>query len=144
MRRYAEKTKVPVDQTRREIEALIVRYGADKFGSVTGRDGAQVMFEMSGKEKGSGRLIRFSMTLIVGDDTRTKAEHRQRWRALLLCIKAKLESVAAGIESFDEAFMPHVVMPDGKTFAEHAKPFIEQAYLEAKMPPRLALTDGRN
>jgi len=33
------------------------------------------------------------------------AEERRRWRCLLLVIKAKLESVADAVETFDEAFL---------------------------------------
>ena len=43
---------------------------------------------------------------------------RQRGRALLLVIKAKLESVESGIETLEQAFLAHVVMADGKTVHE--------------------------
>jgi hypothetical protein len=59
---------------------------------------------------------------------------RQRWRALCLSIKAKLESVESGIEEFESAFMAQVVMPDGKTISETITPMIEQAYKSGKMP----------
>lgn len=47
---------------------------------------------------------------------------RERWRQLHLCIKAKLESIAGDIETFDEAFLAHVVMPDGQTVGEAVIP----------------------
>jgi hypothetical protein len=59
---------------------------------------------------------------------------RQRWRALALSIKAKLESVESGIEEFESAFMAQVVMPNGKTIEEEIMPMIEQAYATGKMP----------
>jgi hypothetical protein len=40
----------------------------------------------------------------------------------VLAVKAKLISVADGIETFEEAFMAHVVMPDGRTVAETITP----------------------
>lgn len=40
---------------------------------------------------------------------------RQRWRALALVIKAKLEAVASGITEFEQEFLAHIVLPDGRT-----------------------------
>jgi hypothetical protein len=57
-----------------------------------------------------------------------KKKNREAWRALLLCIKAKLVSVESKIETFEEAFLAHVVMPDGKTAYEHTRPRIAAMY----------------
>jgi hypothetical protein len=62
---------------------------------------------------------------------------RSRWRALFLCIKAKLESIESGIETFEDAFLAHIQMPDGKTVAEHVKPNIAIAYQTNPMQPLL-------
>jgi hypothetical protein len=35
---------------------------------------------------------------------------RQRWRALVLVIKAKLEAVESGITSFEDEFLAHTVL----------------------------------
>ena len=64
---------------------------------------------------------------------------RTRWRALLLCIKAKLESVESGIETFDTAFMAQIVLPDGRTVEERVLPEIEKAYLTGVAPTTLML-----
>lgn len=115
---YAEHTQVPVQVTQAEIEKLARRYGAKGFASAidwkTNR--AQIEFAL---EK---RRVRFSMQL---PDENAMQAQRARWRALLLVIKAKLESVERGIETFDQAFMPHIVMPDGKTFGEIHLPQLE-------------------
>ena len=50
---------------------------------------------------------------------------RQRWRALALSIKAKLESVESGIEEFESAFMAQVVMPSSKKFSLFCQFFLE-------------------
>ena len=60
---------------------------------------------------------------------------RQKWRALALVIKAKLESAQGGIESFETAFMAQTVMPNGSTVAEQILPLIADAYATKKMPP---------
>src|SRR3972149_8623439 len=123
MGKYAEKTRGPESQTRAEIEKTLMRYGATGFMYGWHEKKAVIALEME------SRRIKFLLPLpdIESDDIKLtskgweKSESekqlslaqatRQRWRALLLCIKAKLESVESGIETFEEAFMPHIVLP---------------------------------
>lgn len=130
---YAEQTKVPVEQTKAEIERTLVRYGADRFAYFTEAGKAVIVFEAK------DRRLRFDLPLPSGDGDKEQKVRRQKWRALLLCIKAKLESVASGIESFEEAFLAHVVLPNGQTVADHIAPRIAESYegnkMLALMPP---------
>jgi hypothetical protein len=145
---YASNTQVSSDQSKGEIERILQRYGADEF--VTGWDQkrAVVMFRMNNrrirfylpmpardeyKETESGRSRTSDYTI----DEAWEQAKRQRWRALALAIKAKLEAVASGITSFEEEFMAHVVMPNGKNFGEWAVPQIAESYAKKAMPPLL-------
>ncbi|MEY9131927.1 hypothetical protein ACVMII_000795 [Bradyrhizobium diazoefficiens] len=141
---YAERTTVSVDQTRAEIERTLKRYGATAFAYASEAGRAAVMFEAH------QRRIRFDLPLPPLKDSMTAASlktgeqvHRQRWRALLLAIKSKLESVASGIESFEIAFLGHVVLPDGSTVGQHAAKSIALAYERNTMVPLLPHLDGR-
>lgn len=158
MSRYAEKTTVSSGRSRAEIEDSLMRYGATGFLFGQSQDKAIIAFESR------GRRIKFVLPLPDYADfakridkrssygrtiTRTPEQQReayeqsvrQRWRALALCIKAKLEAVESGIETFEEAFMAHIVLPNGQTLAEHAMPLIERAYQTGQMPPLLGF-DG--
>lgn len=130
---YAEQTKVPVEQTKAEIERTLVRYGADRFAYFTESGKAVIVFEAK------DRRLRFDLPLPAGEGDKEQKLRRQKWRALLLCIKAKLESVASGIESFEEAFLAHVVLPDGQTVWNYVAPRIAESYegnkMVALMPP---------
>lgn len=130
---YAEGTRVPVVQTKGEIERLLTKYGATGFASGWENNRWTIMFKME------GRFIR--MTMLMPDpnlsDDRRAREERRLWRALLLVVKAKLESVASGVEQFDEAWLPHVVTPSGKTVAEDVLPKLRAAYETGKLPPLL-------
>ena len=134
---YAASTSVPVDRTRSEIERTLMRYGAKGFAYGTEADRAMVGFQTA------ERRIRFVLPL-VRSQQQSQAQYdqmtRSRWRALLLSIKAKLEAVESGIETFDEAFMSHIVMPNGQTMAEHSLPYIREAYSTGKMPPPLSFS----
>lgn len=128
---YAEKTTVPVEKTKMEIERTLTRYGASAFGSFSERDRAVIVFAAG------NRRVRFDLPLPIGDDAKSDKIRRVRWRALLLCLKAKLEAVASRIETFEEAFLSHVVLPDGTTVGTHVGPNIDEAYKSGQIPPLL-------
>lgn len=150
---YAQGTSVPVEKTKAEIETLLRKRGSGRFGTVEDGPRALVMFELNGK------AVRFTMPLPKREafarrenvpqwhrrHERTPEEQyklweqacRQKWRALLLGIKAKFVDIDNEIESFEEAFLPFIVMPDGKTVGEHVLPSVEKAYLSGKSMPLL-------
>lgn len=151
MAQYAENTSVPSDRSRAEIEKILTRYGADEFAYATRRDMAVVQFTAE------GRTIRFTVPLPDRDDkaytrtptgkvrSSTQAEAayeqsvRQRWRALALVIKAKLEAVASGIVTFEQEFLPHILLPGGRTVFEETAPAIAQAYESGQVRPLLQI-----
>lgn len=157
-RAYAAGTEVSVEKSEAEIKATLRRYGASAIGIMEGQARAQVVFELNDRRivmtmalpkrdekrfthgypaKGS----RTSTVKLSDDAAYKKWEQacRQKWRALNLCIKAKLESVDAGIETFEDAFLAHVMLPTGETMGQWAKrPENLPAALEGRpMPPLL-------
>lgn len=130
--KYAVDTKVPVVQTRAEIETILTKFGASSFAFAIQDRGATIMFEFN------GRRIRFDVKLPKDiSEAKTARLHRERWRALFLSIKAKLVSVDTEIETFEEAFLAHVVLADGSTVGQATRPAIEQQYKTGKMTPLL-------
>jgi hypothetical protein len=109
-RAYAARTKVPVEKTRSEIERLVKRYGASGF--VSGWQGLTARLEFICQN----RHIRFTVRVPEQEQAA-----RQKWRSLLLLVKAKLEAVDAKIATFEEAFVGDIVMPDGRTVWEAAR-----------------------
>lgn len=130
-RAYADRTRVPVGQTRNEIETTLTRYGATGFIYGWQDEKAIIGFRMS------DRHVKFILPLPKASGETAEREARRRWRALLLVIKAKLEAVADGITVFDDEFMAHIVTPDGSTMGERLRPQIESMYKTGKMPPLL-------
>lgn len=120
---YAEKTKVPVRQSKSEIEKLVKKYGADAFGIMERSGIAQIVFSLE------GRNILFRMRL--PEDAQNE---RSIWRAMLLTIKGKMESAERGIETLEEAFLANIVMPDGRTVSETTIPAIESSYNGKDVP----------
>jgi len=68
---------------------------------------------------------------------------RQRWRALCLAIKAKLEAVESGISHFEDEFLSQIIDPiTKKTGGELIRPELEQRYI-GKDSTQLALPEPR-
>lgn len=128
---YAAYTKITVEQTKTDIEKTLARYGATKFAYFTEPGKAIVVFEAK------DRRLRFDLPVPAGGGEKDLRSAREKWRGLLLCVKAKLESVASGIETFEEAFLAHVVMPDGMTVHQHTHQRIESAYKGGEIQPLL-------
>lgn len=127
MARFAASTKVGVDQTRVEIERTLSRYGATAFAYMSQTGKAIIAFEAQ------KRHIKITVPLPPGDSDKEKQQARQRWRALLLVIKAKLESVEIGIETLEEAFYANIVMPNGQTIYEATREHVAIAYQTGKV-----------
>ena len=155
MTKFAAQTSVSPEKSRAEIEEILKRYGPSHYGYMSGPDNAAIAFQAA------GRRLRFTLPMpkvsefkryrikgrswdSVRTDIQAQAAHeqaiRQRWRALALVIKAKLESVETGVATFEEEFMANIVLPSGQTMAEYALPQIAQAYETGSMPPLLGYT----
>lgn len=154
MGRYAERTTVTVDKSRVEIERTLARYGADQFAY--GWDDARAMigFRMHGRNvrfllpMPDRQASEYTLTPTGLPRAETEAQRlydqalRQRWRALALAVKAKLEVVEAGIAEFEDEFLAYILIPGtSRTMGEWAKPELEQAY-EQREAPQLALPRG--
>lgn len=157
MTKYAAQTDVSSSRSRDEIERTLERYGADQFLYGWKESDAVVGFRMQ------SRNVRFVLPLPAKTDkafteytsrnrlaarTPDAAQKlyeqavRQRWRALALVIKAKLEAVETGISEFEDEFMANIVLPDGKSVSQWMRPQIEEAYRIGQMPDLLPmLTD---
>jgi hypothetical protein len=148
--RYAERTTVPSDASRNEIERTLRRYGANAFAYGWEANQATIIFAMA------DRRIRFNLPMPDPAERRfthteardlprsTEAREReyeqavrQRWRALALVIKAKLEAVEAGISSVEDEFLAHVMLPNGSTVRDWMAPQLALAYERNSMPALL-------
>lgn len=149
---YAKDTNVASEVSRLEIEKTLIRYGAENFAYATAAGKAMIGFSMY------GRQVKFFLplprkeefTLTPTGRARTEKSQydaweqacRQRWRALLLVIKAKLEAVECGISVFEQEFMANIMLPDGGTVGEFMLPQIAQAYETGTMPAMLPMLEG--
>lgn len=145
---YAENTDVSVEKSIGEIVSLIKCAGAERIAQFEEPGRLAIQFFLK------DRMLRFSVKLASWEDMPkrngrnsllTEAKRRdmarqhakQRARALLLVIKAKLESVESAVETFDEAFLSNIVTPGGETVGDWLIPQIEEGYRIGVMPTSL-------
>jgi len=151
MSRYAAGTSVPVDRSRVEVERILERYGATGFGyswerrevpieptpthgpKTEVREFASLVFHVR------TRRVRLDVPMPtpreVGTEAKAEAAGRQRWRAVVLVIKAKLEAVESGISSLEAEFLANIVTEGGRTIGEVVLPRLSDAVRTGRLLP---------
>lgn len=149
---YAANTSVTVDKSKAEIEKILSKYGARQFMYGWSENFMTVGFTMC------DRMIQFKLASPTIEDVEVKRRaygqsvsqatekkleqlKRQKWRALSLVIKAKLEAVQSGISEFEHEFLAHIVLPNKQTVGEWIAPQIEGVYQTKSMPKLLLGSD---
>ncbi len=156
---YAEGTTVPVEKTKTELDVLLGKHGATQRGSFTDdtKGVAVVLFQLD------GRKYQILVPLPQAHDvmpSKTKDEprgwngwdakkrqawvsktfdqrSRERWRAVLLLCKAKLELVALGVSSVEREFLADLVLPTGERVHDAVAKNIQTYYVNGTPPTRL-------
>jgi hypothetical protein len=140
MGKYARQTSVSVAKSRVEVEHTLQKYGAKEFAFAFAPDSAAIQFTLERYQ------VRFVMPLPAYGKGPSEAtidqERRQRWRALALVIKAKLEAVECRVSTVEDEFLSYIVVPGGDTFGRIAIPQLQQARADGRMPRGL-LEDHR-
>lgn len=139
MAKYAKDTKVPVERSRIEIEKILKRYGIDNFFFGTSPKGDGIGFNYS------GHTIKFGIPLPKREDfkpTQTgeqdyKRAMRQRYRVLVIALKAKLEMVDIGLTTFEDEFLAQTCLSDGTTVSDFMRLPENTAKLEQSEMPKL-------
>lgn len=136
---YAQDTKVPVERSQGEIRNMLIKRAATDFTVSEKTDSFIIGFR---SEKRS-----IVMKVPLPQRPSEKATQasiktyeqlcRARWRALVLCLKAKFVSIDAKVTTFEDEFMAHIFLPNGKTVGDEMREHIEYAYSQGKMPQLL-------
>lgn len=131
---YARETSVPVRKSRMEIEDMLTKFNASRtftaqeegravVGFVIGNRAIQFELEVPRREdftetRVRGRKVRRSQPQI---EAAWEQACRVKWRALVLALKSKFVSIETGIETTEQAFLAHIVIPgpDGRRSTVH-------------------------
>ncbi|MFA5382073.1 MAG: hypothetical protein WC356_02825 [Candidatus Micrarchaeia archaeon] len=136
---YANNTSVPIERTKTEIERTLMKYGADGFYYGTSGKGAVIGFRYK------DRVIKEEIPLPRRDNFSSNCkgeidqqrEHRRLWRVELLWIKAALEKVDCGLQTFENVFLAQTCLPSGQTVSQVLEPQFQKMLSDGTMPKLL-------
>lgn len=149
---YAQDTSVTEDRSRQEIERMLMKYGASRFGCLSDYEHKFALIEFTYKkiaiqmqipvpDRQDKKFTRCSgrMSAYRRDESSAQKlyeqEVRRKWRSLSLALKAKLVAVEDGITTFETEFMPYMVTDNGQTLAER----FQKSIIAAATTGRLCL-----
>ncbi|PTR06703.1 MULTISPECIES: hypothetical protein [unclassified Novosphingobium] len=133
---YAETTTVPFEKSMAEIVGIVRRAGAGQIIQAESDGEFVIQFTLA------ERQIRFRLPLhttysgpaksgngrAIDGEKVLEQRNRQRGRALLLVIKAKIESIESGIETVEQAFLANVVTVGNLTVHERIAQSLAEEY----------------
>jgi len=130
--KYAKNTKVSIYQSQIDIQNLFRKYGAKKYA--IDWENNNILFELHGH---SGRIhvkspnindpeIQRTPSGLLRTENAIKVEYekreRQKWRVMLLFLKASFEAVENDVLTIDQALFSYLLLPNQKTIAEQLLP----------------------
>jgi hypothetical protein len=152
-RRYAEHTSVSVEKSKATIETLLAQHGADDI--FTGISRAQciafVAFVIDERQvklmlplpdinaiprkrhrRGDGACLEDRTDDQISKEWEQQC--RQRWRALLLVVRGKLEMIEIGASSVDREFLADFAMRDGRVLWQAIAPQLDNMNQVPQLP----------
>ena len=137
-----------------EIKNTLMRYGADGFGYMETPQGAGIVFKLRNREYsiqiGLPSIDQFQTTSTGRRRTENIIQQefekavRQKWRALALVVKAKLEAVESGISTVEQEFLAFTVLPDGQQFGDWAQKRLDEDFSDIGNSIQLLLPGSEN
>lgn len=138
-KRYAADTEVAPEKSKQQLERLLKDHGAKEFHS--GWDAERDIIEFGFRNL----QIRFILKRPKrGDFVRYRSPERameqadrQRWRALYLVVRAKLEAVESGLAVIENEFLANIVTASNQTIGEILQPRLAAGDFDVRraLPP---------
>jgi len=117
--RYAKQTQVPVERSRAALQKTIEQYGGDNYSYGCSNSEGKAIVGFTCERYRVKIIFPIPKKANYQSDLRFQKDTRQAFRVFLLVLKAKLESVSCGIQTFEQEFFSHLVMENGGTVYEN-------------------------
>jgi hypothetical protein len=137
--RRCQGSRIDPDQTRDLGEREPRRCSAFPWNAPKSIERSVVVLGFTMRLDGVERQVRLDVPmpheLECGSRAKADAATRQRWRALVLVLKAKLEAVASGISTLESEFLAGIVLPNGMTLGQAVLPRLSEAVSSGRLLP---------
>lgn len=123
-----ESTSVPVEKSQGDVRKMLSRHGAERFAFGEDREaGGQRWAAVSFSYSGQSVRIRVPLKMVDESAVHSKymrarskdreqirdelyeQEERRIWRVIAWNLKARMVAVEEGVETFEEAFLAHLI-----------------------------------
>jgi hypothetical protein len=153
---YAKGTSVSVERSKAELDTLLGKHGAAQRAIMHDEPAgfAAVVFVLRGRKY----KIEVPMPTPAAVTPKAAAEPRgwsgwdearraqwvrlqweqacrERWRGLVLLVKAKLEIVRMGVSTFEREFLADLMLPDGHTAHQTIGAYMERLIADGYQQP---------
>lgn len=150
--RYAKGTSVAVDRSIAEIGRIVKQHGATEFGYHESGAEAIVGFVIDKyrvelaiklppldqfKHTPSGRTRTIRQAIENRDQ-----DVRRLWRVLKEVVKMRCVAIEEGVLTFEEAWLAHLVLGDGRTVGHTMLPMLQKAKDRGALPSSLRMSSG--
>jgi hypothetical protein len=118
-------TSIRPEKSQADISGLLAKYGITNIQHTTIERGFSVAFQAVVQGSDKPITIRIDMPYDRAKDYEDRlgwTEHRRLYRALYWYIKSLLEAWDSGVKTFAEIFLPHIVLPGGRTVIQDLLP----------------------
>lgn len=136
---FASETTVPIGRSQDQIKQMLTKYGATGF--MFGEAAGQALCAFEANDRRIKIIVPMPPPPSSGATEASRRTfdqiQRTKWRCLHLVIKAKLEAIKSGVSTFENEWLAHIMMPNGRTIGQEMIPQIGEAYNSGKMPPLL-------
>lgn len=123
---YAARTDVPVSRSIEEVKECLKRYGVQEVAVLESPSAKCIAWRLGGTP--------YRINVATPEPGQKQAQQeRQRWRAVVLVVKAILETAPQAGMDAHALLLPYMVLPNGQTVAESA-PQIQASGWAALMP----------
>lgn len=118
-------TSIRPEKTQADISKELIKYGIENIQHTQIDKGFSIAFQAVVEGSDKAITIRIDMPYDRSKDYEDRmgwVEQRRLYRALYWYIKSLLEAWDSGVKTFAEIFLPHVVLPGGKTVIQDLLP----------------------
>jgi len=130
------KTTIRVENTQADITRELARYGIFMVQHTQTNNVFSCAFQVELEEMKKPTTVRIDVPYKREDDEEDKfgwREQRRKYRVLFYYTKALLTAWDNGLKAFMDIFMPHIVLPGGRTVSQDLLPKYQMAIEEGKI-----------